>query len=379
MNRQKYSGVLNNERGVALVVTLGIVAILMAGALQLGKLTGDSVMGGLKEKELFQAEQFALSGVSLAKLLLIADAEENEIDSIQEVWANPDKLALAAAQITGSQGNLTIKITDELSKIQVNALVREYPGSELNVDLRRILENFFRLRFSSDKTKDERDPVEIINSMKDWLDSNDDDAITGLSGAESEYYQDLDPPYECFNSPFNHVDELFSVKGVTRDILTTTGAGQGMEEEENPDQAQTLDDVFTVYGLDSEKGEQGGYRFSGTVNINTAGRDVLAAILPEGMEDMALDLIDFREERSEQGNVFVNALDTGWYKTVITLSDKEQDRLDSIAVYSSHIFRVECTAREKEAQLTLAAVLKREKIEESGKWTCRTLQMERIQ
>lgn len=371
MNKRMGFLVVNNEAGVALVVTLGIVAVLLTGALQLGKFTGESVMGGLRQKEIFQAQQLALSGINLAKLLLVQDAEKNEIDSVQEIWADPEKLALAAARISGSPEGLTIKITDELSKIQVNALVREYPGNELNPDMNRILENFFRLRFSSDKAEDNRDPAEIINSMKDWLDSNDDDAVSGVSGAESDYYLGLDPPYECANSPFNTVDELFNVKGVTRDILANAEA-----EEENLEE-QALSDVFTVHGLKDEKKEQGGYGFSGKVNINTAGKDVLEALLPEGMEDMALDLMDFREERSEQGDVFLNNLDKGWYKRVIALSEKEQKRLDSMIVYSSGLFRVECTARENQTRITLVTFLKREKVKDSGKWTCRTLQMER--
>jgi len=63
------------------------------------------------------------------------------------------------------------------------------------------------------------DPSAIINSIKDWLDSGDDDAITGLSGAESAYYQDLDPPYPCRNGPFPHLGELALLKGVTAELF----------------------------------------------------------------------------------------------------------------------------------------------------------------
>jgi len=62
-------------------------------------------------------------------------------------------------------------------------------------------------------------PTAIINSLKDWLDSGDDDAITGLSGAESSYYQSLDIPYPCKNGPVLHVGELALIKGIIPELL----------------------------------------------------------------------------------------------------------------------------------------------------------------
>jgi len=373
------NNIFQSEKGTALVVTLAIVAILIAAALQLGKYTGDSVMGTLKGKDMFQAEQLALSGIELAKLILSEDAAENEVDSVQEAWADPDKLFQAVSQLELEQDVLTIKITDELSKIQVNALILEFPGNELNPDQLRIWENLLRLRFSDDKAVDERDPAEIINSMKDWLDSEDDDAISGISGAESDYYLDLDPPYTCTNGPFNYIDELFSVKGISKDLLKN----ENLDDPDDPDEideeivAVEIGDIFTVFGLDSEKAENGGYRYSGKVNINTAGVEVLAALLPEGMEGLAYDLVDFRGQKIEEGDVFVYPLDKGWYKQVIELSEKEQKRFDHVITYSSNIFRVECTAQRNDAIVSLVAFLKREKHKESGKWMCRTIQMGR--
>ena len=370
------NNILQSEKGAALVVTLAIVGILITAALQLGKYTGDSVMGTLKGKDMFQAEQLALSGIELAKLILSEDAAENESDSVQEAWADPDKLSQAVSQLGLEENSLTIKITDELSRIQVNALILEFPGNELNPDQFRIWENLLRLRFSDDKAVDERDPAEIINSMKDWLDSEDDDAISGISGAESDYYLDLDPPYTCTNGPFNHIDELFSVKGISKDLLKNENLDDPDEIDEEV-VAVEIGDVFTVYGLSSEKTENGGYRYSGKVNINTADIEVLAALLPEGMEDLAYDLVDFRGRKAEEGDLFINPLDKGWYKDIIELSEKEQKRFERLITYSSNIFRVECTAKEKDLGITLVAVLKREKHKESGKWMCRIIRMER--
>jgi len=371
------NNIINNKKGMALVVTLAIVAILVAAALQLGKFTGESVMATLKEKDYFQAQQFAVAGIELARLILSEDAAKNGIDSIQEAWADSDILLQAVGEMGLDKSNLAIKITDELSKIQVNALLKKFPGNEFNIEQAGIWERFLHVWFSSDKSNDnmvdQDDPVSIINCVKDWLDSLDDDAVSGLSGAESDYYLGLEPSYVCANAPFNHVDELLSVKGISTDLLKRDDMEDFYEDEPELE----LKDIFTVYGLEQENLEDGGYRYGGKININTAGVDILKALLPTGMEELAMDLVDFRAQKSEEGDTFVNSLDKGWYKKVIDLSKKEQKKFERVISYSSNIFKVECTGRENSAVIKLTARIKREKHKESGKWMCRIIQMER--
>lgn len=367
---------VNNNRGAALVVTLAIVAILLAAALQLGKFTGDFVVYSLADNDQFQACQMAMSGINMAMLLLVDDAKKNTLDSVQDVWADQDKIMEAVETLGFEKDKLSIQIFDELSKIQVNALISEFPGNQFHSTQLGIWENFLRIKVFENKTSNEGDPAEIINSVKDWLDSKDDDAITGVSGAESDYYLGLDPSYVCANGPLNHIDELLNIKGITKDLLKAD------IESGNPDQtgatpALELGDLFTIYGLAKEKSENGGYRYPGRVNINTAGVDVLAALLPEGMADFAQDLVDFRDEKSEQENVFINPLDKGWYEKVIDLSESEIEKLNRSIRYDSDVFKVLCSARKNNAMVTLMVYIQREKIEDSGKWICRILQIER--
>ena len=57
---------------------------------------------------------------------------------------------------------------------------------------------------------------EFAASIIDWRDADSD--VTA-SGAESEYYLRLPDPYECKNGPLETVEELFLIRGVTKDIL----------------------------------------------------------------------------------------------------------------------------------------------------------------
>jgi len=365
--------ILQNKKGAALVVTLAIVSILVAVALELGKFTGKSAMATLKEKDMFQAEQYALSGINLVKLILCEDAAKNTIDSIQEAWADSDILSQAVDEMGLEGENLNIKITDELSKIQVNAMVKEFPGNVPDFDQIRIWERFLQLRFSEEKDLDQRDPTLIINCVKDWLDSLDDDAITGISGAESDYYLGLNPSYVCANGPFNYVDELLSVKGITKDLLKDVN----IDEMDEAAEQLNLQDVFTVHGLDREVLENSRYRYKGRININTAKVEIIKALLPQGMEELARNLVEFRAKKSEEGDVFVNSLDKGWYKKVIELSEKEQKKFERVISYSSNLFKVESTGVENKSKIKLAAWVQRERQKESGTWICRIIQMER--
>lgn len=354
--------VLNNDSGMALLVTLAVISILLTLALHLARITGQSVMATGTAKTQFMAQEMATSGIHLAMAILADDAAKNEIDSLQEDWADPEKILQAVNQLGYSSTPapsppLRLKITDELGKIQVNALLKGFPGHELNPDQSLLWENLLNLKISTDKFQDPRDPVAIINALKDWLDSGDDDAITGLTGAESDYYLQLEPPYAAGNGPFNQVSQVLNVKGISSDLN------------------QLMQEVLTVYGLDDVPRGPGTYGFSGKININTAGVEVLAALLPRGMEDQAEDLVAFRQEKTGNDDVFVNILDKGWYERVIKLPEKEKKRFDRMIRYNSTLFRADCTAQVDNVSVMVSAVIKRERTKQSNLWVCRIIQL----
>ncbi len=360
---------------MALIATIAVVAILFVVALEAGRLAKQAASGTITENDMFAAREMAISGIHLAMMMLAMDGADNEIDSLQEPWADPEQIAQAVGAMGLNPADLSLKISDEMGKLQLNALLKQFPGNEPNNDQMVILERFLTLAAPEDKPEEAGSAVEIVNALKDWLDSKDDDAITGLTGAESNYYESLDIPYSCTNGPLRHIGELFLVKGVVNSILSPSYISQGQEDESIQ---LGVKDMMTVYGLAENQGsKENRFEFSGKVNINTAPVAVLAALLPEGRDENAQDLADYRSDKVSLGQEYTHTLESGWFEDVIALDDKEKKRFEKVITYSSNVFAVDCTAKKNGSQVTLHAVIKREKQDMTGKWFCRILQMER--
>lgn len=359
------------------MITLGVTLILLVVATQIAKLTSDSAMQTMVEKERLVAQEIAMSGIHLAMLILSKDAAENQIDSVQEEWADSEKIQQAVDMLGIEKARVELKIVDETGKIQLNALLRQYPGHEINQDQYTVLERFLTLAVKAKELEDPVRPIEILNALKDWLDSDDGEAVTGLSGAESDYYQELDPPYTCANSPLTHVDELLSVKSVVKELFSFNFLEES-DDQDSDSSSVELKDMFSVYGISDIKTEQRRYTFPGLININTAPEQVIAALLPEGREHLAQDLVIFRLDKPDQENNYTNILEKGWYSKVIELSDKEKTAFDRKITYFSNFFRADCKVKTDHYKIGLSAVIKREKNKESGQWFCRILQLEGV-
>ena len=196
----------------------------------------------------------------------------------------------------------------------------------------------------------------IIDSVKDWIDSGDDDAITGLNGAESEYYQDLDPPYPCKNGPFTNINEFALVRGVTPALFQGVGGEKGLSR------------YITVFGIIPSGTNS--FTYDGKININTADLPTLAAIMPTGTEDFAQVLFDYRSETSESGYIH-DLTSPKWYKNVPGMADIVID--PNLITVSSDIFRIESTATLMGMKMKITAVIHREKSDTTKKWKCRVL------
>jgi general secretion pathway protein K len=257
-------------------------------------------------------------------------------------------------------GRLSLVITDELGKIQVNALVN-YPDSRQFNEAQRTLWERFLQHYADRKElkldlKDDSEPAAIINSLKDWLDSGDDDAITGLSGAESSTYEDREPPYPARNGPVQDLDELLLVKGITPELFYGRPEIPGISS------------YLTVHG--ATPGEGTGVTFPGRINIATAELPVLFALVPAENNDLVETLDELRRDMVS-GKQTVNMKSPNWFTQIPGLAGLKLD--PKLITAASDVFRVESTATLHDADLTITAVVQRVQAPKAGKWTCRIL------
>lgn len=348
--------VLGNTDGVAILVAIGVVAVLLTAGLALNQRIRGSVTEAALARESLVLSEMAASGIHAAEVMLINDRKENQTDTLQEDWADPEKVAEWTALIPFDDGTVEVAITDERGKIQVNALVKFPEGRQFSASQRSLWERLLNRFFSMYDDAPDIDSNQIINSLKDWMDRGDDDAITGLSGAESDYYEGLDPPYRCKNGPMDHLGEVALVQGVIPELFYGVGGVAG------------LSSLLTVHGV--SEAADGRFTYDGKINISTADVAVLAALLPEESDDLAEALADYRTAKADE--TYINNI-TGktWYKNVPGAGGVSIDA-DLIAV-SSDLFRISSTAKRNNRSLTVEAVVRRKKDAETGKWICKTL------
>ena len=348
--------ILKSNRGIALLITISVTTILVAAALEYNRRARFAVISTAAARDRLTLSYMASSGVQIAMALLVKDKLESNFDSLAEDWAVPEKIEELLLEVPFDAGKLTVTITDELSKIQVNALVRFPDSRQFSESQIMLWDRFLRYIRSEEELKDESNPVAIVNSVKDWLDSGDDEATTGLSGAESSYYEDLDPPYACRNGPMQDLNELLLIKGITPQIFNDSQDAPGLES------------FMTVHGMTVGAGTA--FNWPGRININTADAPVLAALLGLENQDLAQAIVEYRQEAAadKDSHDFSNPK---WYKEIAGLGDVAINT--NLLTITSDVFRIKSEAAINATKTSAIAVVQRVQNPESRKWTCKVL------
>lgn len=352
-----------NQKGVALLITITVLFVIFAIVSEVNRNVRASVEKAHLSMERTRLYQMATSGIYLGIALLMEDKRTTDVDTLQETWADPVKIDELLADFPFNDGTIKLTLVDELGKIQMNALVAYPEGKEFNPAQKSLWDSFLKMLNPPDESIDSLgENGDIINCIKDWLDSGDDDASTGINGVESEYYETLTPPYKAANGPFRTLDELAQVKGITPEMMNRVEMGY------------RISDLMTVYGMMpvEKTGDDGQkktlFTYPGKININTADLPVIMALMPDSKSDMensiaAQAIYDFRGERTEDG--FVNALSDKWYLNCPGCEDSGI-RADLITT-SSDVFSILCKASTKETVLTITAVVRRD--DKKGNYT----------
>ncbi len=229
-----------DEAGVALLVVLLAITLLTITVIEFTYSTQVETRLARGTRNSLQAYYLARSGVNVAEVILIRDAQlSSGVDSELDIWAQP------LPPLPLGDGTIMLRVRDEARFLNVNALAKEFGDSpDLSPERRAFTGIFSILGF---------DP-RIRSALIDWLDPNERPEKSP-PGAEQAFYLGQRPPVAVRDDAIVDLRELLSVRDMTPEIL-----------------AKISNFVTVVFDPDE--------KIPFRVNINTAPAEVLMALSP---------------------------------------------------------------------------------------------------
>ena len=219
-----------NDRGMALLMTLLIVALLSILALGMHSSSLLALTRANNSVNALNASYIMRSGISTAMAFLERDARDSVIDTLSEVWAQE------VDEFPVGEGTVSIRIEDEASRFNLNTLV-----SLRGTINDKAVERFGRLLKSVGS--DER----LAAQIAEWLRSR----------------------REHLSYAFKDPSELRLVPGVTREAVNRV-------------------EKYLTVSTDRTNERN--------ININTVGREVLAALSPKLGQALVDSVMNYRAE-----------------------------------------------------------------------------------
>ena len=337
------------SNGIALIIVM--IAILVLSVMAAGFAYSMKVETRLAQNSENEEQLLWLgrSGVELARYVL---SEQTTIpgeryDALNQIWAGgPGSIDESNSPLAGisldnykiGDGTVSLKIVDLERRVNINTANATTLQQALNL-----------------MGVDVDNMAIIADSILDWIDADD---LPRLSGAESAYYQRLDPPYYAKNAPIDDLSELLLVRGILDHPEIYWGGaaanhppaafqhklGFGRSPNQAPDYPFGLVDLFTPVS-------------TGRINVNTADVNVLQMI-PGVDAAVAQNIIKLRSgpdgvEGTEDDTPFtgVNQLVTA------DLSPELVAQLSQICIVRSSTFEVHVTARIGDYKREYVAIL----------------------
>jgi general secretion pathway protein K len=241
--RPSGAGTFKDERGFALLLSLLVILLLTVLILELDFQARADLRAAGNFRDDLKAFYLARSAVSAGEAILKEDLRfSNKYDGLDELWAYP------VPEYPLGDGVLSGSIVDEAGKFNLNFLIDKNgrgtrAGTEVETKQKQLRRLFELLEMNPD----------LVDAIIDWIDK-DSDPFSSF-GAEDETYRRLDPPYFAKNAPFDTLEELHMVKGITDDVY------------------RKIAPYLTVYG-------------EGKINVNTADTLILQSLdIGEGIDE----------------------------------------------------------------------------------------------
>jgi general secretion pathway protein K len=289
-----------SENGVILIALLWILVALSVIALSFSKESVVEVGAARNTRDLERSYFVARAGIASATYKLIQKRFLPRLQQL-ELADSPDPLDLGLDAGKFGGGEYTVRIQDESGKINLNFSSED--------QLRRVIE-------ATGIPKNDGDI--IVDSILDWRDV---DTAHRINGAEDDYYQSLDHPYQAKDGRMDTIEELLLIRGVTSDYFFG-----------HPEKTQDgsiiyrygLARCFTIYSTTNR------------INVNFAPLPVLMSV--PGLTPQAAELIYERRKTKPFANVaeIVQTLPVTLEPSAIALLATDQTGVYSLSA-SAHM------------------------------------------
>ncbi len=298
-----------DERGVALIMVLGAIAIMVVMLAEFQDDAGTEFAAATAVRDSVQAEYFARSAINLSRLLIAAEptmrAGIAPLFMLMQrtapqlpVWQYADRVLGAFNDKAGGKefsdfggfdlskgkglgldgGRFEISVVDEDAKINVNM------GASNDIAhirlAKQLMARMAPIQYSPlfeqrDATGNYNDRLTTCSAIVDWADSDlqlfscDLTSAPSSNAVEDSWYQLLNKPYKRKNAPYDSLEELHMVRGVSDDFWATFV---------DPVPTDPRKREVTVWG-------------QGSVNVNTATSLTLYALVCSGapLADICVD------------------------------------------------------------------------------------------
>ncbi len=286
--------VLQNNRGIALILTILIVSLIIAFTIQFNRTMRAHVISSATNQNGLKALYAAKSGISCALAILKAD-DSPEVTTLFELKLKPNQEKTKIEDICGEleklspcslgkfspMENCEFEIIDECGKIQLNSLpAMEKPQSgKKKVDVASLLKRY------SDQFGLEKDSGDIgstgtfatVYAILNWIDTDENNRDAW------DYSEDSSK-----NKPFYSLSELRLIEGLSPDDLSNITESDETNPEKGENSGKT--DLFDRFTENLTVFVANG----GKININTAPLEVLMSLHQDMSEEMASAIKAYR-------------------------------------------------------------------------------------
>ncbi len=305
---------MNNNKGIALVITLLVLTLLLTIILEFSMDMRVEARSAANFRDEMQAYYLAKSGITFAIAVLEEDSVEDskkdtKYDALNEFWAQK------VPPVPVGDGTVTVEITDEDSKIDINKFDQKAKnlGGILAKDRRSLMSRLLKQFDVKEGLSDE-----IPDAIADFIDEDSDELP---NGTESNYYEGLEEHYSAKNKPLDSLQELRMIKGIDGDLFSK------------------LNKFLTVNS-------------DGLININTASKEVLLSLSEDLTGEVVDEIIAYRGE-----NPFQKKLDV---KNNISLADNVFNDLQKFIDVKSNFFSITSTGDVNNSRKTITAIVQRQ-------------------